>query len=877
MSDDQVLKDNEAFGKLEHGADGKVLRRHLLIDHMIDVAACFHRLAHCRSIRRAMERSAGRQLTEQDIARLAVLAFLHDVGKANSGFQAKRWRDRIPAAWPVRISAGHGLEAFKLFGVPAAAAAIEPLIERICSWGTACDSLLIASISHHGRPIKDSPGSSPIFWKTQAGTYDPAAVLKAIAESALCLYPLAFQGGGEDLPGASAFGHLFAGLVQLADWLGSDTWFFKFSSPGEVRAVSAPKLADDAITTLGLDAEDWRNRLTATEPDFARAFGWFPPHPIQAAMGDESLGPLVILESETGSGKTEAALWRYLKLFRAGEVDSLYFALPTRVAASQLYKRVQDTLQRLWPENPPLALRALPGYVAADGEEAKVLPDFKVLWSDDKDDQAAPQRWAGENSKRFLAAPVAVGTIDQALLGALQVAHAHLRHAILARSLLVVDEVHASDTYMTVLLEQLLKAHLNCGGYAVLLSATLGSNARSRYLALTPRGRTSSLLAAMPFDVACRVPYPAISDGYSLRAVGGTGRSKRVRWSTRDIIDSPEQIAELALAAATHGAKVLIVRNTVPAAIATLAALEARVPDRAWLFQVNGVVTLHHSRFSRQDRPLLDAEIELRLGKERPSGALIVVGTQTLEQSLDIDADFLITDLCPMDVLLQRVGRLHRHANERPEAYRIAQVLVLTPLGNDLTPLLIHAKNGLGRHRNGGGVYDDLRILEATRRLLDERPEVNIPDDNRYLVEAGLHQDRLLELERQYDESWRKAAQEIEGEQISFKLLARQHRLDLDIDFGERSFPTDQRISTRLGAQDRVVFFCLSQFGPFGEPLKSLPIRHYLVPKDLPLDAEPTRVTQHENGLTFRLGEATFRYSRLGLECLRDPSSAAGD
>ena len=871
MSGDQALQSSQAFGKLERGADGSVLRWHPLIDHMIDVAACFCRLARCRSIRRAMERSAGRKLNEQDIARLAVLVFLHDVGKANSGFQAKRWWDRIPASWPVRISAGHGLEAFRLFDVPSAAAAIEPLIAQVCTWGAACDSLLIASISHHGRPIKDNPGSSVIFWNTQAGAYDPSAILKAIAESALGLYPLAFQPGGVGLPDKAAFGHLFAGLVQLADWLGSDTRFFEFSGPGEARAATAPELAERAITTLGLDAEDWRERLIATEPDFAGTFGGFPPHPIQAAMGDDNLGFLVILESETGSGKTEAALWRYLRLFRAGEVDSLYFALPTRVAASQLYKRVQDTLDRLWPENPPLALRALPGYVAADGQEAKALPDFKVLWADNLDDQAAPQRWAGENAKRFLAAPVAVGTIDQALLGALQVPHAHLRHAILARSLLVVDEVHASDAYMTVLLEQLLKAHLNCGGHAVLLSATLGSSARSRYLALTPQGRTSSPLAAMPFDVACKVSYPAISDSQnSPRKVAGTGQSKRVRWRKRDIIDSPEKIAELALAAAALGAKVLIVRNTVPAAIATLVALEARASDRGWLFQVNGAVTLHHSRFSRQDRPMLDAEIEKRLGKKRSSGALIVVGTQTLEQSLDIDADFLITDLCPMDVLLQRAGRLHRHANERPEAYRIAQVEVLTPLGDDLAPLLIHAKNGLGRHRTGGGVYDDLRILEATRRLLAEKPEVSIPDDNRYLVEAATHPARLEALQAELGEAWQSLAAKLEGDTSAEKTIGHLHTLNVEQEFGAEEFPTGVRVGTRLGAQDRVVLFDPQQPGPFGEPLKALPIRHHLLPKDLPLDAEPTAVTHQERCTTFGLGAALFRYSRLGLERLKD-------
>jgi CRISPR-associated endonuclease/helicase Cas3 len=139
MSGDQALQSSEAFGKLERGADGSVLRWHPLIDHMIDVAACF--IAWRVVVRSDVQwkGAQGASSHEQDIARLAVLAFLHDVGKANSGFQAKRWWDRIPAYWPVRISAGHGLEDFKLFDVPTAAAAIEPLTAQVCTWGAACD------------------------------------------------------------------------------------------------------------------------------------------------------------------------------------------------------------------------------------------------------------------------------------------------------------------------------------------------------------------------------------------------------------------------------------------------------------------------------------------------------------------------------------------------------------------------------------------------------------------------------------------------------------------------------------------------------------------------------------------------------------------
>ncbi len=863
-----------AFGKLQRDAEGAIVGWHSLVDHMIDVAACFECLSTCHSIRRAMEKAAGRELDECDIARLSVLVFLHDIGKANSGFQAKRWKNSqdIPKGWP--LHAGHGIEAIKLFYETLARQPIELLIEKICTWGDASDPLLIASISHHGRPIKDNPGDwNKNIWKKVAGVYDPAAVLGDIGERVVDIYPQAFESGGTPLPDAPAFGHLFAGLVQLADWLGSDTDFFPFSKEGEDRAATAMEKAREAISVIGLDADGWRSKLNGRSPNFLNTFGIAEPRPIQADMIDDQLGPLVILESETGSGKTEAALWRFVHLFRVGAVDSLYFALPTRVAATQIYNRVQMAVRNLWPENPPLNVLALSGYdTQADGGKVHLRLGFEVLWSDNPDDAKAHQRWAAENAKRFLAAPIAVGTIDQALLGALQVRHAHLRHAMLARSLLVVDEVHASDPYMTVLLERLLKAHLNSGGHALLLSATLGSSARNRYLALAPKGQRKQA-KSMTFETACAVPYPAISDQKQTRAVDATGNTKQVTWTAHDIIDSPNKIANMAIDAAKLGAKVLVIRNNVAAAIATLNAIEECIPDKAWLFTVDGVVTLHHSRFSRQDRPIMDKAIGEQLGKKRPVGPCIVVGTQTLEQSLDIDADVLITDLCPMDVLLQRVGRLHRHsrpASERPEAFQAAQAWVLTPAGHDLNPLIAKSQHGLGMFHNGGGVYADLRVLEATRALLVERPVVSIPADNRYLVEAATHPDKLYAIQEEQGDAWKTLGQKIEGGTGAQQTIGHLHALDVEKIFGEQEFPNDVQIATRLGAQDRILHFEPALPGPFGEPLKELPIRHHLLPNGLSPDTEPSDIRQTATSITFRLGDAQFRYTRLGLERLKD-------
>jgi CRISPR-associated endonuclease/helicase Cas3 len=863
-----------AWGKRPRDGDEHSLF-HPLCDHMLDVAACFMAIAHCGRIRDALSVSAGRSLSEQDVERLTALAYLHDFGKANSGFQAKRWKGPAPREWPQK--AGHGVEA--LYALHCVGAPLSELpIEAISTWGGGVYELLLASLGHHGRPLKDPSGIDPLIWRPvrdAAGRdlYSPAIALKEIGAALRQHFPLAFDSGGEPLPSTPAFVHLFAGLVQLADWLGSDLRFFEYGTPGSARALKdALDRASKAIASIGLETSALRAQLIREGFSFQSAFEVDAPRPVQSALGEEQLGPLLILESETGSGKTEAALWRFAKLFEAGKVDSLYFALPTRVAAAQVYERVRKFVARLWPKNAPVVVRALPGYESADGNEKFALPDFQVLWADHPDDATAHQRWAAESPKRFLAATIAVGTIDQALLAALQVRHAHLRHAALCRSLLVVDEVHASDAYMSQVLEQLLKAHVATGGHALLLSATLGSGQRARFQRIASGGGE---VAVPDIEEAVRSPYPALTDGGTVRGLPDSGRSKTVHWQTLDAIDDHERIAQLAFDAAKQGARVLIVRNTVPAAIATQKAVEALVNasgDRAWLFDLEGVPTLHHSRFSRQDRPCLDARVEKRVGKVREAmQACIVVGTQTLEQSLDIDADMLITDICPMDVLLQRIGRLHRHERKgedrRPKGFEEARAWVLIPASGSFEACLQVPRNGLGPLKDGGGVYPDLRMIEATRRLICEQPSRVIPRENRSLVERATHPDCLHSIQKELGASWEQLAQQLEGGTSAKRITARLNVLSYDARFDEAGFPDgDEHIATRLGAADRLVEFEPPEPGPFGAEVRQIAIRHHMLSPRLDADAKPDSIVRHDGGFEFALGAARYSYTRFGIE-----------
>ncbi|MCA1998518.1 MAG: CRISPR-associated helicase Cas3' [Hyphomicrobiales bacterium] len=840
------------WGKAQGGAF------HHLAHHCADVAACFEALIATNAFHARLSRAAGHALDDVTVSRLAVFCFLHDIGKLHPGFQAKAW----PQTHGLSLH-GHTGEGLSLLlrGEPRGIAD-SILRQRLLGWGDAetVTNLLEAVFAHHGTPVRHDWVHAEGWGSGGPHGYDPQREASAIGKLLPIWFPAAYRDGGTPLSNAERFQHLFCGLVALADWLGSNRAVFPFVAeldPGYMEIARAK--AQHAVRAVGLETAAWREKLSR-EPLFSDIAPDRSPRPAQAVIGQCAIAePLVILEAETGAGKTEAALWHFARLFQAGVVDALYFAVPTRAAAKQLHGRVNVAMTHLFGDGAPEAVLAIPGYLRSGDHDARALPDFAVLWDDDPTEEARLARWAAENARRFLAAPVAVGTVDQAMLGALQVKHAHLRAASLSRSLLVIDEVHASDPYMTAVQSALLEGHLAIGGHAMLMSATLGSEAREKWL----KGRRAR---APAFEAAAQIPYPAV-----WRKTGGMidvpmdqrGKDVQIRlapgWTA-------EIAAREAIAMAQAGARVLMIRNTVASALAAFEAVQAMGASRL-LWQVTGNCALHHSRFAPEDRALLDDQVEIALSKDperRPSGGVIVIGTQTLEQSLDICADALVTDLCPADVLLQRIGRLHRHSLQRPLGFECAICVVLSP-ERGLDHLAAPAfENGIGVLRDGGGVYRNLHACELTRRMIEEHPLWTIPAMNRLLVEGATHPERIEALNVEKGQAWAGYWANVYGKDLADAQAGRLMRLPVDEPFGDLQFPgDDQRIRTRLGAEGARIPLAPGTMGPFGQAISSLICpAHWRVT----LPAEPVQATTDGTGaLVMEVGERRLRYGRQGI------------
>lgn len=866
-----------------------------LLSHSADVAACtVALLEHTLLGRRLARLGGGSELSDVQRDRLGYLAALHDFGKAGVRFQ----RQILPG----EPKAGHVKQALALLDLDIGG--YEPCnrfyellpTEELSSWAADPESvtrLLIATVCHHGRPYTDRPAPSKDDWQAHHGI-DPFVGLAELLTAARGWFPQAFAESRHLLPEDAAFQHAWNGVLNLADWLASSQEFFPFRGHLEAgldRMTYARQQADRVLRWVGLDTKAAR-RLLESPPKFAQISDKPSPRPAQAIMGSlapDAAGSLTILEASTGSGKTEAALWHFARLFQAGLVDGMTFALPTRTAATQIEGRLETAIKRLFPgdaqseQRPPVVL-AVPGYLRVDGVIGRALGHFETHW-DDEDPKFRRRAWAGEHAKRYLAGGIVAGTVDQVLLSTLQVRHAHLRAACLLRHLLVVDEVHASDDYMTRLLEEVLAHHRGAGGHALLMSATLGATARQRFL---HRSGTSPSLAPPSLAAAIAAPYPLVSfSGHSTSAVhelavdsfaANEANHKHVDVELAPLAAAPIAVARLALEAAKAGARVLVVRNTVQECREVQAALVSMAQAQNLEHLLFGVLNTtsghhipapHHGRFAPSDRRRLDEAIEQEFqpSAER-SGGLVAVATQTVEQSLDLDADLLLTDLCPMDVLLQRIGRLHRHrTTRRPTPFEVAKVIVLVPADRELQHLLRDSGTAHGQH-GLGNVYPDLRVIECTWRQLEAHSSLVLPTMCRELVERSTHPEALNAVGQGLKEAWRQHAKRIGGRQYAERGVAKLNIVDWAKPFGEEAFGSDERdIATRLGDRDLILPVPEGPIGPFGDPVTQLNLRAYdiqgLVLDDEP-KAEPTEPLV-EGGFRFVLGRRAFIYDSIGL------------
>lgn len=847
---------------------------HPLLAHAADVAAVTEALlTHTILGQRLAQLIGWETLGQQHIARLSALAAIHDSGKVNHGFQNKAFEIKGPREGHVSTMINI-LEA----GREHQEQLLMPLgIHRMTEWFEDGNLLpvLNAVWAHHGKPVLPQFSFNPELWQSNE-LRDPVSCLNEMGQLIGQWFPEAFEDKVEPFPDRPVLQHTFNGILTLADWLGSDhRRFFPFSD-GEVNhsyLELARKRASNALKTLALDPSSSRTAL-GSRPVTFDSISPFTPYDVQKTCMELPRfkeGGLTVMESDTGSGKTEAAVARFINLYHAGLVDGLYFAVPTRSAATQLYRRVHEAVNKAFPDpdSRPPVVQAVSGYLKVDDVEGVPLPGFDVKWDDDPHTILYERGWAAEHPKRYLAGAVVIGTIDQILLSALQVRHTHMRSSALLRHFLVIDEVHASDTYMTHLLEQALDHHMAAGGHALLMSATLGTESRLRFTAKNDEQ------SSPPAEEASRLGYPLLSHVSSSRKgpselqARSSGYSKQVGTAVRPIASLPETIAETAVQYARQGAKTLIIRNLVDDCIQTQKALEQQAGSETdLLFGSDEVFAPHHARFAPEDRKVLDRAIESCFGKESVRQPVVASATQTVEQSLDIDADILITDLCPMDVLLQRIGRLHRHSRTRPEGFETAQCIVVVPEERDLGTMITESGE-VKKSRHGlGSIYPDLRILEQTLRILETVKDCwHIPKDNRWLVEQSMHSVLVSAITKELGGNWPKHEEQLIGRHFADRQLSGLVSMDYSRPFGETGFSEDLKtVKTRLGRDDYQVILPKTMSTPFGNHINEMTVTEWQLarrPEDP--NVPENGIHQFEGGFGFTYCDRHFTYDRFGL------------
>jgi CRISPR-associated endonuclease/helicase Cas3 len=631
---------------------------------------------------------------------IGALSALHDLGKLSPGFERKseKWLEEngltkldVNHGWKSIMEGNHGKVSH---------AVIQQYLNSIGVPRQTASFLACLLGAHHGRlTLPDERGYMP----QKAITENYSGILweqerQNTAERVWNVFgadktKLEFS---EDSP---AYWWL-AGLTTIADWIGSDEEFFPPEK--ESPEFDAASVAEKCITAIGLQRPMIRTGLS-----FSDIFSFVPNDMQKKALSVITRPGVYVIEAPMGMGKTEAALGAAYQLLASGHARGIYFALPTQATSNRIHLRMESFIEKISPDSPSTKLiHGNSWLLSSDGDTAEKIGECHG------------RNWFA-SAKKALVAPFGVGTVDQALLGVVAAKHFFVRHFALAGKVVILDEVHSYDCYTGTLIDTLIQALERLGCTVIILSATLTAGRRSELLCLY---NTAEEIEPE------KIPYPQISgfcEGAEIDPVAPEPPpSRTVNIWFIDSSDAENKTSVLA----KKGGSVLWICDTVDNAQKEYQRLKS-------LCDGDVKIGLLHSRFPFQRRETLENEWMERLGKDSTTRCgCILVSTQIVEQSVDLDADLMITELAPTDMLLQRMGRLWRHNRSgRPSAEPEFCILKETDSVDEFKTLDAEAiKSALGSKAYVYAPYVLLRTLD----LWDSLKSIDIPDGIRSCLES---------------------------------------------------------------------------------------------------------------------------------------------
>ena len=779
---------------------------HLLVYHCLDAAAVACELLSNRNHLLNVIAGASEMPRELTLALATFFIGLHDIGKFAPAFQSLRLdiREKLkgPTALRPYIHRHDYLACLvwnnlliekwfegRWFG-------LEPTDIDEFDFSDIIRPWCVATSGHHGQPpdVKAIGGCDDSYiFQNEFGSNDLTAILILVEALQGLLSPKTGWEIDDDrypqmVKAFKRTSWLVAGLCVLSDWLASNSTFFPMKSDVvkiEEYWLDARHLAKKAITEVGLGSKTVGKAtgMSALFPNIGT------PSDLQNFAGTTPIqeGPqLFIFEESTGSGKTEAALVLAHRIMAEGNAERLYIGLPTMATANAMYSRMAVAYQRLF-ESTDASLVLAHSARRFQREFLHSLIDSRhhaanSASSDNLESSAQCAQWLGDNNKKALLADVGVGTIDQALLGVLPVRHQSLRLLGLCGGVLIIDEVHAYDEYTRCLLMGLIEFQAAQGGSIILLSATLPERMRSDFIRSFLRGLNLDndiRLTSTHYPLATVVRCRDISED-PLECRAGTDRTVSILWEA-----GIDRVFEKLIWTAESRGCACYIRNTVDDAMEAFERISYEYgPDKVMLF---------HARMALGDRLAVEEQCLKTFGKQSRAesrAGRILIATQVVEQSLDLDFDFMATDLAPMDLLIQRAGRLFRHARpDRPLA--LPELMVFGPHPDQDADANWYASF----FPRAAYVYRLHSPLWRTADLLTQKKALRLPQESRELIETVFGEMN----EESTPKSLLDRDLRLEGELRGAFDLAGLNRLKVDQGYELGNVPWREDTPTRLG------------------------------------------------------------------------------